>query len=58
MISTFYNIVDRDIEATASLINLLVDLLDDENKKRELLQAFNGFKVEVGIPIIYYNLEG
>lgn len=47
LISTFYNIVDRDLEKTASLISPLVDLLDDEEKKNELLGAFNGFKVEV-----------
>ncbi|EJD05770.1 uncharacterized protein FOMMEDRAFT_77585 [Fomitiporia mediterranea MF3/22] len=46
LITTFYNIVDRDLEATASLIVPLLDLLDDEEKKRELLQSFNGFKIE------------
>lgn len=47
VISIFYNMVERDIEATASLIIPLVDLLDDEDKKKELLEAFNGFKIEV-----------
>ncbi|KAI5124372.1 hypothetical protein M0805_008975 [Coniferiporia weirii] len=46
LITTFYNIVDRDLEATASLIVPLVDILDDEDKKKELLQSFNGFKIE------------
>lgn len=47
VISIFYNMVERDIETTASLIIPLVDLLDDEDKKKELLEAFNGFKIEV-----------
>ncbi|THH11849.1 hypothetical protein EW145_g384 [Phellinidium pouzarii] len=46
LVSVFYSIVDRDLEATASLIAPLLDLLDDEDKKKELLQTFNGFKVE------------
>ncbi|KAH8117281.1 hypothetical protein DFH11DRAFT_1816255, partial [Phellopilus nigrolimitatus] len=46
LITTFYNIVDRDLELTASLIVPLVDLFDDEDKRRQLLQSFNGFKVE------------
>lgn len=47
LISTVYNLVDRDLEATASLIVPLVDLLDSEEKKRDLLAAYNGFKIEV-----------
>ena len=47
VISTFYNLVNRDLEATASLVVPLVDLLDDEGKRKELLESFNGFKIEV-----------
>lgn len=47
LISTIYNLVNRDLEASASLIVPLVDLLDDEEKKRDLLAAYNGFKIEV-----------
>lgn len=47
LISTIYNLVDRDLEATASLIVPLVDLLDNEEKKQDLLAAYNGFKIEV-----------
>ncbi|KAL5490244.1 hypothetical protein ACEPAI_5077 [Sanghuangporus weigelae] len=46
VVSTFYNLVNRDLEATASLIAPLVDLLDDEGKRKELLETFNGFKIE------------
>lgn len=49
IILTFYNIVDGELEATSSLIAPLVDLLDNEEKKRGLLQAFNGFKIEVSL---------
>ena len=47
LISTIYNLVDRDLEASASLIVPLVDLLDNEEKKRDLLAAYNEFKIEV-----------
>ena len=47
LISTIYNLVDRDLETSASLIVPLVDLLDDEEKKKDLLAAYNGFKIEV-----------
>jgi E3 ubiquitin-protein ligase ZNF598 len=47
LISTVWTISDRNLEGTASIVNGLVDLLDDEEKKRDLLQAWNGFKIEV-----------
>ena len=47
LISTVWNISDRNLEGTASVINGLVDILDDEEKKKDLLQAWNGFKIEV-----------
>ncbi|KAI0819043.1 hypothetical protein BC629DRAFT_1466103 [Irpex lacteus] len=46
LISTVWTISDRNLEGTASVINGLVDILDDEEKKRDLLQAWNGFKIE------------
>ena len=49
MISTVWNILDRNLDGTASVINLLVDTMDEEDKKRELLAAWNGFKIEVRI---------
>ncbi|KAF8584109.1 hypothetical protein K439DRAFT_1633855 [Ramaria rubella] len=46
LISTIYNVVNLDLDATASLISSLVELLDDEDKRRALLAAWNGFKLE------------
>lgn len=47
LISTFYNVMNRNLDATASLIVALVDLLDNEEKRSDLLQSWNGFKIEV-----------
>jgi E3 ubiquitin-protein ligase ZNF598 len=47
LISTVFNVVNRDLDGTASLMNSIVELLDDEDKRRELLANWNGFKIEV-----------
>lgn len=47
LISTVFNVVNRELDGTASLINFILELLDDEEKRRELLAAWNGFKIEV-----------
>ena len=44
--------MNEDLEATSSLIMPLIDILDNDEKKRELLETFNGFKIEV--PNILY----
>lgn len=49
LISTLFNLLERDIEATASSIIVLVDVLEQEEKKTVLLAAWNGFKIEVSI---------
>jgi len=46
LISTVWNTLDRDLDATASIINLVVDFLEDEEKKTDLLSAWNSFKIE------------
>ena len=46
VISTVWNILDCDFENTASIVNLLVDIIDDEDKKSSLLSSWNGFKIE------------
>ncbi|KAI9459453.1 hypothetical protein BJY52DRAFT_1084852, partial [Lactarius psammicola] len=46
LISTVWSILDRDLDATASIVNLIIDFLEDEEKKTALLSAWNGFKVE------------
>ena len=47
LISTIWNILDNNLEGTAGIINALVEYLDEEDKKKDLLQAWNGFKIEV-----------
>jgi hypothetical protein len=46
LISTVWNTLDCDLDATASIINLVVDFLEDEEKKTDLLSAWNTFKTE------------
>ncbi|THU81414.1 hypothetical protein K435DRAFT_972354 [Dendrothele bispora CBS 962.96] len=46
LISTVWNVLDRQLDHTASIINTFVDLLDDEDKKKDLLSSWNGFEVE------------
>ncbi|KAI0371661.1 hypothetical protein BV20DRAFT_1042998 [Pilatotrama ljubarskyi] len=46
LISTVWNILDRNLDGTASIVNALVDLVDEDEKKQNLLGAWNGFKVE------------
>ena len=50
LISTVWNILDHNLDDTASIINAVVDLLEEEEKKRDLLAAWNGFKIEVFFP--------
>ena len=47
LISTVWNVLDRNLDGTASIVNALVDLVEEDDKKRGLLTAWNGFKVEV-----------
>ena len=49
LISTVWNILDRNLDGTASVVNSLVDLVEEDDKKRDLLAAWNGFKVEVRV---------
>ena len=37
LISTIWNILDRNLEHTASIVNGCVDLLEEEEKKQGLL---------------------
>jgi hypothetical protein len=45
--------VDRNLDSSATYVNLVVDLLDEEDKKKDLLSAWNGFKIEVRPPSSY-----
>src|SRR5258707_1995913 len=46
LISTIWNTLDCELDTTASIINLVVDFLEDEEKKTDLLSAWNSFKIE------------
>ncbi|KAF9023812.1 hypothetical protein BDZ89DRAFT_1069615 [Hymenopellis radicata] len=46
LISTIWNVLDRSLEHTASLINAFVDILDEEDKKHDVLTSWKGFEVE------------
>jgi E3 ubiquitin-protein ligase ZNF598 len=46
LISTVWNTLDCELDATASIINLVVDSLEEEEKKTDLLSAWNSFKIE------------
>ena len=47
LISTVWNISDRNLEGAAGIINGVVEYIEEEDKKKDLLQAWNGFKIEV-----------
>ncbi|KAI0035050.1 hypothetical protein K488DRAFT_30207, partial [Vararia minispora EC-137] len=46
LISTVWNILNQELDNTASIVNALVDFIEDEEKKSSLLGAWNGFKLE------------
>jgi len=47
LISTIWNIMDQDMDDTAGVVNAVVDLLEEEDKKKDLLTSWNRFKIEV-----------
>ncbi|KAK7051638.1 hypothetical protein VNI00_004617 [Paramarasmius palmivorus] len=46
LISTIWNVLDCHLEHTASIVNAFVDLLDEEDKKQDLLTSWRGFEIE------------
>ncbi|KAI0263397.1 hypothetical protein BC834DRAFT_1027710 [Gloeopeniophorella convolvens] len=49
LLSTLWSVLDRDLDATASLVNLAVDTLPTPSaadKRAALLQAWHGFRIE------------
>ncbi|KAF5377479.1 hypothetical protein D9615_005368 [Tricholomella constricta] len=46
LISNVWNVLDQNLEHTASIVNAFVDLLDQEEKKQDLLSSWKGFIVE------------
>ena len=47
LISSIWNVLDQNLDTSATIVNMIVDLLDGEDKKKDLLNAWNGFKIEV-----------
>jgi len=47
LILTIWNVLDHNLEHTASIVNAFVDLLDQEEKKQDLLASWKGFAIEV-----------
>ncbi|TFK22971.1 hypothetical protein FA15DRAFT_670975 [Coprinopsis marcescibilis] len=45
-ILTIWNVLDRDLDNTASVVNIFVDLLEEEEKKQDLLASWKGFALE------------
>lgn len=39
--------MDTNLESTASIVNAFVDLVDEEEKKQDLLSSWKGFAIEV-----------
>ena len=50
LILTIWNVLDQNLEHTASIVNAFVDLLDQEEKKQDLLASWKGFAIEVCSP--------
>ncbi|CAG8561126.1 12238_t:CDS:2, partial [Acaulospora colombiana] len=46
LVDTFYTILDQQLDVTGGLLSSLVNLLDNEDKKSDLLSAWNTFKLE------------
>jgi hypothetical protein len=55
LISTTWTVLDNEVDNTATIVNNLIDLLDDDEKKQDLLQAWNNFKIEVCIRLPVQN---
>jgi hypothetical protein len=47
LVSTIWNVLDQNIDDTASIVNALVDIFDVESKKTGLLSSWNEFEMEV-----------
>jgi len=50
LISSIWNALDRNLDTSAVFVNTVVDLLDEEDKREDLLSTWDCFKVEVCLP--------
>ncbi|KAK0196440.1 hypothetical protein F5146DRAFT_1107939 [Armillaria mellea] len=46
LISTIWNVLDCHLEHTASIINAFVDLLEEDERKQDILRSWKGFEIE------------
>ncbi|KAL0946428.1 hypothetical protein HGRIS_012651 [Hohenbuehelia grisea] len=46
LISTIWNVMDCDLEQTASVVNSFVDSLDEDERKQDVLSKWKGFEIE------------
>lgn len=47
LILTIWNVVDQKLEHTASIVNAFVDLVDEDEKKQDILTSWKSFEIEV-----------
>ena len=47
LISSVWNFLDQNSDTSATVVNSIVELLNEEDKRKDLLNAWNDFKVEV-----------
>jgi hypothetical protein len=57
LILIFWNVMDQNLDDTASIVNALVDFIDEDEKKTDILGAWNGFKIEVCSKLISFQLH-
>jgi len=50
LISSIWNVLDRNLDTSAIFVNTVADLLDEEDKKEDLLNTWDCFEVEVCPP--------
>lgn len=58
MITTIWNVMDCELESTASVVNGLIELLGDDGresqeKKDEVLESWKTFELEVRYPSFF-----
>lgn len=57
LILTIWNVLDQNLDHTASIINAFVDLVEEEEKKQDVLTSWGAFVAEVrftgGISSLY-----
>ena len=51
LILTIWNVLDQNLDHTASIINAFVDLVEEEEKKQDILSSWGAFVVEVRFAI-------